>query len=351
MKILYGVQGTGNGHLSRAIELLPEFEKHGTVDVLISGEKNLLPLPFDVKYRFKGLTLGMNEKGKLSFSRTFAQNHLRPFIHEIRQLNIEKYDVVISDFEPITAWSALMKNKECVGIGNQFSMMHPNVPMPHEDRKFARFITENMVPVTDSIGIHYEAYNSHIETPIISREIKNMKTDEQGFILVYLPAHDPHYIALVANSLRNQQFEWRIFTPFVKHKTHFSKRVTFHPLSRNEFQKSLATCSAIISAAGFGLTSEALYLGKKICAIPIKKHFEQECNGAALKNLGVYILPAFNLKHSADIDFWLSRVMPVKMNYEDNSFDIVDKALCLAQKLEFTAEKDPVKKKFLSLIV
>ena len=43
--------------------------------------------------------------------------------------------------------------------------------------------------------------------------------------------------------------------------------------------------------------------------------------------------------------------MPVKMDYQDNSNDIVDKALCLAQKLEFTAEKDPVKKKFLSLIV
>jgi uncharacterized protein (TIGR00661 family) len=178
-----------------------------------------------------------------------------------------------------------------------------------------------------------------------------MKTDEQGFILVYLPAHDPNYIALVANSLRNQQYEWRIFTPFVKHTTHFSKRVVFHPLSRDEFQKSLTSCSAIISAAGFGLTSEALYLGKKICAIPITKHFEQECNGAALKNLGVYILPAFNLKHSADIDFWLARVMPVKMAYEDNSDIIVEKALCLAQKLEFTAEKDPVKKKFLSLIV
>jgi hypothetical protein len=99
------------------------------------------------------------------------------------------------------------------------------------------------------------------------------------------------------------------------------------------------------------LTSEALYLGKKICAIPIKKHFEQECNAAALKNLGVYILPAFNLKNSADIDFWLARVLPVRMDYHDNSKDIVDKALCLAQKLEFTAEKDPVKKKFLSLIV
>jgi uncharacterized protein (TIGR00661 family) len=351
MKILYGVQGTGNGHLSRAIELLPEFQKYGSVDVLVSGEKNLLPLPFDVKYRFKGLTIGMNDKGRLSFSRTFAQNHLRPFIQEIKELNIEKYDVVISDFEPLTAWSSLMKNKECVGIGNQFSMMHPNVPMPSEERKIARFITENLVPVTDSIGIHYEAYHSQIETPIISREIKNMNPDDQGFILVYLPAHDPNYIALVAKSLRNQKFQWRIFTPFVKNIVQFSSRIVFHPLSRNEFQKSLNNCSAVISAAGFGLTSEALYLGKKICAIPIKKHFEQECNAAALKRLGVYILPSLNLKYSSDIDFWLSSVSPVKLNYDDNTKSIVDKSICLAQKLEFTAEKDPVKKKFLSLIV
>ena len=166
-----------------------------------------------------------------------------------------------------------------------------------------------------------------------------------------LPAHDPNYIALVANSLSNQNFNWRIFTPFVKYRTHFSKRIEFFPLSREEFQKNLAKCSAIISAAGFGLTSEALYLGKKICAIPIKKHFEQECNAAALKKLGVYILPKFSLQHSGDIDFWLSQVLPVQMNYQDNSKQIVEKAICLAQKLEFSAEKDPLKKKFLSLIV
>ena len=37
MKILYAIQGTGNGHLSRAIDVIPALKKIGQVDVLVSG--------------------------------------------------------------------------------------------------------------------------------------------------------------------------------------------------------------------------------------------------------------------------------------------------------------------------
>ena len=37
MKILYAIQGTGNGHLSRAHDILPELQKYGNVDIIISG--------------------------------------------------------------------------------------------------------------------------------------------------------------------------------------------------------------------------------------------------------------------------------------------------------------------------
>lgn len=40
MKIFYAIQGTGNGHISRAMELLPYFEKYGSVDVFLSGDNN-----------------------------------------------------------------------------------------------------------------------------------------------------------------------------------------------------------------------------------------------------------------------------------------------------------------------
>ena len=50
LKILYAVQGTGNGHVTRAIEFIPCFKKHGEVDVLVSGIQSDIELPFKVTY-------------------------------------------------------------------------------------------------------------------------------------------------------------------------------------------------------------------------------------------------------------------------------------------------------------
>ena len=56
MKILYAVQATGNGHLSRAMEIIPHLKKLGKTDILVSGIQSDIELPFDVKYKFKGLS-------------------------------------------------------------------------------------------------------------------------------------------------------------------------------------------------------------------------------------------------------------------------------------------------------
>ena len=37
MKILYGIQGTGNGHISRSREVLKYLCKEAEVDILVSG--------------------------------------------------------------------------------------------------------------------------------------------------------------------------------------------------------------------------------------------------------------------------------------------------------------------------
>ena len=40
MKILYAIQGTGNGHLSRAIDVIPDLKKIVKVDVFVSGQSS-----------------------------------------------------------------------------------------------------------------------------------------------------------------------------------------------------------------------------------------------------------------------------------------------------------------------
>ncbi|MFM7329964.1 MAG: glycosyl transferase, partial [Bacteroidota bacterium] len=37
MRILYAIQGTGNGHLARAEEIIPILFSYGKVDLFVSG--------------------------------------------------------------------------------------------------------------------------------------------------------------------------------------------------------------------------------------------------------------------------------------------------------------------------
>ena len=49
MKVLYAIQGTGNGHLSRAGEIVPMLNEYAQVDILISGSQADIKPNFPVK--------------------------------------------------------------------------------------------------------------------------------------------------------------------------------------------------------------------------------------------------------------------------------------------------------------
>ncbi|MET0298839.1 MAG: glycosyltransferase family protein, partial [Flavitalea sp.] len=76
MKILYAVQGTGNGHVCRATEIIPILQKKGEVDILISGTQSDVQLPFPVKYKFGGLGFVFGKKGGVDLLATYRKSHL-----------------------------------------------------------------------------------------------------------------------------------------------------------------------------------------------------------------------------------------------------------------------------------
>ena len=69
MKIFYAVQATGNGHISRAIELLPYLRKHGRVDVFLSGNNANLQVGLEPKFISKGLSLHYASNGGLDYQK------------------------------------------------------------------------------------------------------------------------------------------------------------------------------------------------------------------------------------------------------------------------------------------
>src|SRR5436189_3110780 len=123
MKILYAIQGTGNGHLARAIDVVPELRKHGKVDLLVSGAQADIQLPFPVKYKSKGLSFYFGKNGGINFWKTIHENNLVSLTREIDSFPIENYDLVVNDFEPIAAWAAKKKDVPLVALGHQAAFL------------------------------------------------------------------------------------------------------------------------------------------------------------------------------------------------------------------------------------
>src|SRR5688572_32156930 len=121
MKIFYAVQATGNGHISRAMELLPHLQQYGSVDIFLSGNNSNLTLDAPIKYRSKGLSLYYNCNGGLDFWKVFRGYEPFRLKQEIKDLPVENYDLIINDFDYITAVACAKKKIPSVNFGHQRS--------------------------------------------------------------------------------------------------------------------------------------------------------------------------------------------------------------------------------------
>jgi UDP:flavonoid glycosyltransferase YjiC (YdhE family) len=87
----------------------------------------------------------------------------------------------------------------------------------------------------------------------------------------------------------------------------------------------MANSKGVLCGAGFETPAEALYLNKKLMVIPMKGQYEQQCNAAALKLMGVPVIPNLKQKHFEKIANWLTSEEKVKVNYPDLTRIIVRK--------------------------
>lgn len=283
MKILYGVQGTGHGHISRARVLIPELRKQAEVDVLISGYNFKLDLDGPVRFKARGMSWAYDSHGSIDFLETAFQLKPVQFIQDIQKLPIGEYDFVVNDFEPVTAWAAQSAGIPCVAISHQAAFLSEHSPRPEKKSIIAESVLKHLAPSTTAIGCHFRRYDDFIEPPIIRDHIKQLTPTAGGHVTVYLPAFDHEYLYPIFNKIN--EVEWHIFSPGcdvpVQHRN-----VRVNPVDKECFLKSFENCLGIVCSAGFEAPSEAMYLGKRLLAIPIRNQYEQVCNAVALEKLG-----------------------------------------------------------------
>lgn len=322
MKILFAIQGTGNGHLSRARDVYPELCKYGEVDVLISGIQVDVEVPFPVKYRLYGMSFIFGKKGGVSISKTATKLKLFKLIKDIRKLPIEEYDLVVNDFEPISAWACKMKGKPCIGLSHQAAVLSENAPLPAKTDLKGKLILQYYAPVTKAYGFHFRAYNENVSTPVIRKEIRDITPTDEGHYTVYLPSYDDE--TLVKHLSAFSKVEWQVYSKHNNEPFTF-KNVHVYPISNAAFIKSMASSTGVLCGAGFEGPAEALYLGKKLLAIPMQDQYEQQCNAAGLEQLGVPVIKHLDRKYYSRIKWWLTSDDRVKVNFPDNIESVVRK--------------------------
>jgi uncharacterized protein (TIGR00661 family) len=320
MKIFYAVTATGNGHISRAMELLPYLQKHGEVDIFLSGANSSLNIDAPVKYRSKGISLFFNSTGKLDYWKILKNLHPFDLKKEVNELPVEKYDLVINDFEYITAAACAKKKIPSVQMGHQASFQSFQTPRPDKKQFVGEWILKKLAPASHYIGIHFDRYDDFIFPPVIKKEILYAEPADKNHITVYLPSYCEPQLEKIFHSLKEFRFE--IFS-HGSNQSRISSNINFIPVDKKRFNESLINCTGIITGGGFETPAEALHLGKKLISIPIRGHYEQLCNAAALQKLGVSILKKVDEDFSSVFYEWINTA-PVQVNYKNSTAEILE---------------------------
>lgn len=299
MRVLYGVQGTGNGHITRARLMCKALRNAGIdVDVIMSGrvgERPDVPEFGDYK-QYKGITF-YHSNGKIDRLKTARELSLGQAWRDMGKLNLDRYEMLINDFEPLTAWAAKRHGLPSVSVSHQAAFTQ-NIPT-REMGTFNRLLAHHYAPCQHALGVHWYHFQQEILPPIIE-PMDEVTSD--GSILVYLPFEDLQEVIFLLQ--RFSRYQFKCFHPAINNKEQ-SDNVLLHPIDRRGFLKALADCSGVFCNAGFELPSEAMAAGKKLLVKPLHGQFEQVTNAYTLQSLG--LASVLQSLEPFPVDAWLQQ--------------------------------------------
>jgi len=215
--------------------------------------------------------------------------------------NLQKYrlvhkefrpDLVISDFDSFAFFFSKFNKLPLISIDNiqAVNRCKLDVPIPRSERnsyEIARNIIKAKVPnadhylITSFFQAQIRKKNTSLVPPILREKILNTTSRPGGQILVYQTSSSQNNMVPVLNRIPKIPF---IVYGFNRSETHAN--VTLKKFSEDGFIEDLASSKGVLSNGGFSLLSEAVYLKKPVCTVPIKGQFEQFVNAAYIERCG-----------------------------------------------------------------
>lgn len=337
-RVIYGYSGEGSGHSSRTREMASHLIEQGHKVHLVSydrGYKNLCD-DFNV-LEIEGLTISSDDN-RVSVLATVAENVKRlpkgaRALGKLRDLFRQfRPDVVVCDFEPMTAYLAEHYRVPLISLDNQHRMryMEYDVPPGQESAAvFTRRLIRTIVPwpgvslITSFVDGPVRNDRSFVFPPIVRSAVRNLIPTHEGHFLVYLTSGFDSLIDVL------QTFPREEFHVFGYDRDDRSGNIQFHRPGQQTFLAQLASARGVIATAGFTLISEALYFRKPYLAMPMFGQFEQELNAWQLQQAGLGI--AAPQPTSESIGNFIYRIPELEERLAGRA---ADDGLLIKQKLE-----------------
>ncbi len=324
-KIIYAVAGEGFGHSSRSHMIGQRLIDVGHDVMFVGSRKSLLYLKQYFGQRVKevfGLSFTFDGE-RIDKSETLKQNLLK--LPEANKVNDELFkqhfepfnpDLVISDFEPFSAWWAWRKRVPFISIDHEHMLTLCKLEHPTKNwfsRLTASVITEcHYVGAVAYIVINFFRAPLRIDSavlspPIVRPIVTELEPRQGDHILLYsTTGQGREQLQYTLRRFSHQKFYIYGFDEDAERgNCIFKKRST------EGFLADLSNARGVIASAGFSLISECLYLRKKMLMLPLANQYEQIINAQYIQKLGLGVA-AENLDEPAIAHFLdeLEKPMP-----------------------------------------
>jgi len=305
MKILFGVQTEGNGHITQAIAV-KQYLKSQNIDVDVAfaaKKKKGLPQYFKDQFNvveYEGFDFVFGKDGKVVLWKTILKNTIElprlilSFINICKVIKRKKPDAIFNYYEPLVGLTSIFfPNIKYVSFGHQYAMeanIYPDIKGYLIQKIFLGIINGITSIESKIVALSYYEFKDDamiVSPPILRQESYKVSDKSEDFVLVYLMNEDM-LPQLISEAHKYPNINLQCFTKLSKEQSVPSNIKLFN-LDGKLFQEKMKVCRAVICSGGFETSAEAIYQNKPLLMIPMPNHYEQHanCNDAYLSSFAI----------------------------------------------------------------
>ena len=296
-RILYSVCGEGMGHAIRGRVLLNHLTKNNEVHIFASDRAyDYLAAHFDNVYEIGGFNT-VYKDNTVQNTKTFIKgmkdlpgdlkNSLRLMYSVAKAV---KPQIIISDFEFYSNLLSKVLRVPLISLDNMHVLTQAELDVPRKfrtDRIAAESVVRSFIQMPTFYLItsyFYPPIKNSTKTkyfpPVLRDAIMGLEPYNGEHVLVYQTSDSNERLLDILKEFDDE------FIVYGFHRDERDENLLFKSFNEDEFFTDLSQARAVIANGGFTLISEALYLGKPVLSVPVKKQFEQTLNALYLERLG-----------------------------------------------------------------